>query len=403
MTETLESLDLFDVVLLGFGPETDTCRAAGSLARVFGLDATTAQRIVATTPVTVRRNAKTTSAEAYRCALAGIGAQVELRRTTPPPPAPEGPVELTARGDEPEVIHDRQSFYQPQYEPPVDLAERERARRARVLERARRAGEAYLPVVCRSQQPERAPDTRTFWSAVPSSLIVPLRGPGARWLLSIGSHGLVLGAVCFVSQFMAIFGFFVNFFFGSIMLGLLARYLRACLWGVMGNEEQPQPIRASTPDNLLDEYLGPGLALSLFFFVIQVVGVMWAIHALRSGREPASMLVDPTGWLLFVGPVVYWPLGVALMGLTSRTGAFFDLPLAVRLILAAPLELLTTLVVGLAMLALVGVAGAALVAFFGPVGLLLAPALLCVPNAYIHGVQGALFGHLLRTRGDALS
>ncbi len=75
--EAAESLESFDVVVLGFEPTTEPPQAG--LQRMFGIDLAAASKLIESAPATVQRGVNRVRAEYFRRALVRIGARVEVR------------------------------------------------------------------------------------------------------------------------------------------------------------------------------------------------------------------------------------------------------------------------------------------------------------------------------------
>ncbi len=85
-------MEVFDIRVLGF--EAGAGDPVGELARVFGIDTRTAEKIVRRAPVVVKRNVDEHTAERFFNHLRSIGAQVRLEKRVVPsmrPPAASSP------------------------------------------------------------------------------------------------------------------------------------------------------------------------------------------------------------------------------------------------------------------------------------------------------------------------
>jgi len=408
-----------DVILLGFDGH-DAEGHVGRLQRVFGLDFATAARVVRSAPATVKRNTPPEVAERYRAALSEMGARVELRPSSAPPGA-------DPRGDAPVARPDGDSWAPP-LEPsvttweldhdestPVPAIEIDRvpaapgipseyAARRRALAEAELEGWRAIGLVPGAREPEEeepAEHARSFWAALPDAAILPFRGPGLRWLGWCAGASLVYAGLMVAVGWLGVLGYLVSFLLSGVLLGLVAGYFRACLWGALSGDDEPDNMPEPDVTGLLDDYLVPGLLLDAFLLLSQIAFLAWLVTSMRQGADLVHLMAHPVGWILLVGPVLYWPVGLGMMALESRTLAFWDFFRGIGIAVRAPLELMAVVAVSLAAWVLPLVAFGTLSITTGLVGaVVLSPVVVGVPLAYSHAVQGAMVGHLFRTRPE---
>jgi hypothetical protein len=109
--------------------------------------------------------------------------------------------------------------------------------------------------------------------------------------------------------------------------------------------------------------------------------------------------LHPVTWLFALLPGVYWPMGVGLTALGNDFAAIWNVPLAFKGILRAPLAYAAIVLVGwLSFFA----SWLALTLFGSSMGLpgMLLQGSVGLPLAASHGMMGALLGHLVRAKPD---
>lgn len=248
-----------------------------------------------------------------------------------------------------------------------------------------------------SAAPEPEADDRGFFAALPSTLLLPLRGPGLRWLLACSVAGAVFALSAVASRFIWLFGLFAMFMAAAVFVGMVFGYFRASLWGAASSTGEPNAMRELDAESLWADCFAPGAWLLINSVIMQVALFAYAQGRLADGG-PWALALDPIGWALLLGPVLYWPLGQALMA-TRGSLSFWDLLAAGRVVLHAPLQVGAVVAVGLVTYLAPLLACLLLVLPYGVWAVALAaPALVGLPYAYSQAVQGAAMGHLFRTR-----
>jgi hypothetical protein len=112
-----------------------------------------------------------------------------------------------------------------------------------------------------------------------------------------------------------------------------------------------------------------------------------------------ELAVHPLSWLLLLMPYFYWPMGVGMTALNNDFAAIWNVPAGLRIIARAPAEY--TVIVGIGVMSFFA-AGIALVLFGSALGITgsVIVGTLGFPLAVSHGIQGALVGHLVRSRSE---
>ncbi|HMI93203.1 MAG TPA: hypothetical protein VK509_17655, partial [Polyangiales bacterium] len=202
-----------------------------------------------------------------------------------------------------------------------------------------------------------------------------------------------------LSGFLYVFGLIAMFIAHTSLLAFACDYYRVCLWQPVAGEDAIDVAPSFDPQLVLDRYLRSGMNFSLFAIASQVPVIAWLSMSLLDGNPLFEVLANPITWLLFVFPYVYWPMGVGIAALANDSSSIWNVFAGLRAMVRAPLEYLTIVFIGLGVLvvswlvlalfgSMLGAAGAVL---SGTVGL---------PLALSHGIQGALMGHLARSRSE---
>ena len=256
---------------------------------------------------------------------------------------------------------------------------------------ADRSGPASRPVV--------AHDPRSFWQSIGAAFALPFSGSGPYWIFAIGAWSVAVGVLGFLSSFLFVIGLIVMFLAHTSLIAFACDFYRVCLWQPVVGEDAIDIPPSFDAQLLLERYLRSGMHLSLFAIASQIPVIAWLTMSLLDGEPLFAVLGNPLTWMLFVFPYVYWPMGVGIAALANDSSSIWNVIAGLRAIIRAPLEYMTIVIIGLgvlvvswALLALCGsLLGAAGAVLSGTVGL---------PLALSHGLQGALMGHLARTRSE---
>lgn len=277
---------------------------------------------------------------------------------------------------------------------------------------ARAPRERQSPTAIRRAAPAPAAppriDTRSFWATFGEALAVPFRGSAVYWLVAIAIWAVAMGLLSALAGFfpLPVVGLIVSFIAQSTLLAFACDFFKVCMWvPTTGEQAVDHPPRLD-PERILDTYVMSGLHLS-FFSILSMAPLLWWLVqgvSLNMLADPGALLAlafHPFTWLLFLLPWIYWPMGVGLTALGNNFAAIWNLPLGFRALARAPLEHLTIVAVGL-----VALVGSWLVLALFATSLSLPAVLLQsgggLPLAASHGMMGALFGHLIRSRPDLL-
>lgn len=374
----------FDVVLVSYGTR-DPEIAAAALADAFELAMPAARQIVRCVPVTVKRDVEPEVAAQFREVLRRTGAHVEVRPASPSTRPPS----FTPRGTA--------LFRTPSAPPPASVRPPSVAPPASAVVQTR-AG-AMTVNVPRDDEPETEKPQRNFWLSIPFAFVHPFRGPGWKWLVWGTGYGAVYMIAMHFLKYAPIGSLFFALFFGGGLVGLAAAFYRACLWGAAANEDEPNGLGEVDASKLYDEFVVPGFFLTVFVLLIQVLPMIWIMRSVA--HEGPAGLISPLAWLMILAPSLYWPIGVGMTSLRGSFVHFWNVGLALKIIVFAPLHCLAIVGIG-AVAAVAAWLGAVITSVAaGPAhDLSLTPLLIGFPLLYVHGAQGALFGHLARTRPE---
>ena len=240
-----------------------------------------------------------------------------------------------------------------------------------------------------------------FYSAIPEMMVLPLRGPGLTWLISITAvQFLTMFGSAFVMIAMPIFGLIFVMIATAALLALLGKYFQACLWSTVHREDEPNNM----PDfsEIKSELITPGLSLTIFAIVVTLGPMwMWSTHLLREGvLNPFS---SPITWLLLVLPVIYWPIGLAMCAESNSFMSIWNLPRGFLGIARVPLKYGVVVLMGIiAFILPIVLSGVLMRSSAGVLMQLVGILIAAVPTAYSHGVMGALMGKLIRRHPEIL-
>jgi hypothetical protein len=252
-------------------------------------------------------------------------------------------------------------------------------------------------------RPERADasqlDTRSFWETFGEALALPFSGHGLYWIGVVTLWSLLVGLLDMLSGFAFVLGWIIMFCAHSSLLALACDFYRICLWQPMTGETTIDQAPELDPARILDRYVKGGAHLTLFMIASQIPAIWYVVHGIKGGDGLLDVVTDPVTWLLALLPYFYWPMGVGLAALNNDFAAIWNVPTGFRAILRAPLEYVAIGATGafafvvswIALLiggSLVGISASVLSATVG------------FPLAISHGLQGALMGHLARSKAE---
>jgi hypothetical protein len=244
-------------------------------------------------------------------------------------------------------------------------------------------------------------DTRPFWETVGEALTLPFSGAGVYWIAAITAWSVAIAFFGFLANFMFLLGAIVMFFANTSLFGFACDYYRVCLWLPLTGDDKIERGPEFDPVRILNVYIKSGVHLTLFMIVSQLPVIAWCGSVLAEDGLAAipELLLHPVTWLLFLLPSFYWPMGVALTALGNDFASIWNVPAGIRAITRAPLEY--TAIVGIGVVAFfVSAIGLALFgSVLGVTGIVVGGTL-GFPLALMHGIQGALMGHLARARGE---
>jgi len=247
------------------------------------------------------------------------------------------------------------------------------------------------------ESPEEPPlDARpSFWREAPWALVAPVLGRGAWLLLACG----LLGAASFVV--VSLPGLLSRLLLGATLglagVGALTEIFGRLAQAASGREDGEAP----------DVTFAPPPFTTLIFRGLFTSGLLalfaGLLFALARARFPALTL-----GLLTALAWAYWPMGLAVQGISGELTRILDVVAVVRGVVRAPLEYLA--VVAASGLVWVGIglaAGGALVSIvIGGIDTPLATGATLafvgfVLIGYLHGVLGYLMGALIATKEEA--
>ena len=242
-------------------------------------------------------------------------------------------------------------------------------------------------------------DARSFWESLGSAFALPFSGVGPYWVFAIGAWSVAVGVLGLLSSFMFLLGMVVMFVANSSLLAFACDYYRICLWQPMVGEDAVDIAPSFDAALLLNRYLRGGMHFSLFFIATQLPVVAWFTMSLLDGEFLLDLLTDPLGWLLFAFPYLYWPMGVAIASLANSSASVWNVLAGLRAIARAPIEYAFIVFVGLGVLTVSWTVLMLFGSLFGAAGAVLSGTA-GIPLALSHGIQGALMGHLARSRSE---
>lgn len=317
---------------------------AERLAAAFGLALSDAQHLVASAPVVLRERVRREEAERIAAILTGIGAKAVVEDTSPPPPSsiPSPP-----------------------------------------------AASAPGPV---STEDEGTWE-RSFWSELPTAFVAPVLGKG---VLAIAGCGALGAATTFVFAYVpGIAKLGVAFALGLVTLGITIEVFAKLAQAAVSREKGALPA----PQLGMPEVSALAVRGLATFVVLALFGALaWLVA--QSGVSPIASLALA---LLFSA---YWPLGLAIQGISGRFTGIIDVIAAARCIAIAPLEYAAVvlaclvLLIGLSVGVVAGgvlTAGASESLFATQLAVAF---LYFAALAYAHGVLGYAMGALVASKEE---
>ncbi len=231
-----------------------------------------------------------------------------------------------------------------------------------------------------------------FWERLPFAFIAPLMGkawillffaglvPAAWVLLQMSGARFLTGIVSTIVVYLLCIGIFVETF------------ARLAQEGADNDEGWPRPSLANTEVGTL---LFVGFIATLVSFALFGLPMRFV----QNGTLPAALLP-----VLLLLPYVYWPMALAVQGLSGRPFAMLNVLHVVRCMFRAPLKYIVVVVVGIGLTFGVGigmaVVGALVMAADLGVGVVLGIAALSAAMAYVHGVLGYAMGRMVSADDD---
>jgi hypothetical protein len=237
-----------------------------------------------------------------------------------------------------------------------------------------------------------------FWDKLGRAGAYGLRGSAWQWLgamavlgaLSYGVLRLMSAAPVLMVQLLGLFLLILLF---SAFLAVQWQFFReAFQTAVADSDADPSPL--SGLEDFKSEYVLPGEFLCVAALVLWAPLLYVVLRGVDAGQVPLPQIVV----LLALVPLVYWPMGMALVSVSGRLTEIFIVTGVVRAIAIGGLEY--AFVAALGVLAfffmdrLVALSGAVTV---------YAWALLYALLGYVSAVQGYLIGRLLRRRPHMIS
>lgn len=244
---------------------------------------------------------------------------------------------------------------------------------------------------------------RSFWVELPLAFIAPVLGKGA---LLIAGAGLLGALALFIALFVPML--FVKIA-GAILLGTVGLGILVEVFAKLA-----QAASHREPGTLPVPQLGMPDRATLTMRGFSVVAVLALVGALAYALGKDGSRIGPSALALFFA--AYWPLGLAIQGITGRFIGIFDVLAGARVIAAAPVEYAVVVVLSYALLL-----GLSLVVYVGGMLTLVTTAVLAGANVaiaagafvilflyfagltYAHGVLGYAMGALVSSKEERLA
>ncbi|TVR04333.1 MAG: hypothetical protein EA398_02160 [Deltaproteobacteria bacterium] len=231
-----------------------------------------------------------------------------------------------------------------------------------------------------------------FHSNLAQSFLLPLRGPAFAWYLVIGLLTLGGGVVLVFGTFAGLLGLFVSLIVVAALLAINVQFFGTCLGGAAHDTGEPGPLPSFAGD-FKANLLFPGLSMIVFAGILYAPAILVGMQAASTGSTPHIALV---GFLL-LGPLLYFPAGLALVAADGNPFALWDIPRGVTAIFRAPVHYAVALALGL-VAGLIPAALASLLAgladTLGHVVLIPVFILGLCGGTWAVGVSGALLGYI---------
>lgn len=234
---------------------------------------------------------------------------------------------------------------------------------------------------------------RSFWSELPTAFVAPILGKGALGIAACGALGAATWLVLAYVPGIAKLG--VGFVLGLVTLGITIELFAKLAQAAVSREKGALPApQLGMPE--ASALAVRGLATLVVLALFGALG--WLVT--QAGVSALSSVA------LALAFCAYWPLGLAIQGISGRFTGVFDVMAAARCVAIAPLEYTAVVLVSLVLLIglSVGVvaggvltAGASESAF--ATGLAVA-FLYFAALAYGHGVLGYAMGALVATKEE---
>ncbi|MEM9069929.1 MAG: hypothetical protein AAGE52_15560 [Myxococcota bacterium] len=363
--------DTYAVYLLGFLRDSEV--TAAKLASLFGLDELTAESLMASAPVAVKRGASRETASQLERALRGIGADVDIR--------PEGDVKPLGRQPD---RRDNASMEKAK----AAIASQNLAAQASLPPELVKGMANAPPSVVRAVAPAVADELLSqgehpgFWSRVPVAFVVPFLGTGLLWLGGLGVAALGVGFV----RLAPCIGFFMMPFAAAIYLGLLGAYFGQAAQTGLDDEGGGLPKPRWRLPERSDLYARGGALLLLSFLLFGIPAVL-----LQQGFPPVMV------YLVGLLPYAYWPVALTVAGITGSLLNMFNPFYILKGIWAGGVPYLVVAVTGFLVQAFL----TSLPVLLLPMGLgaaLLGALAVIGGIGYTAGVQGYLMGCIVGSR-----
>jgi hypothetical protein len=260
---------------------------AERLAAAFGLELSDAQHLVASAPVIVRERVRREEADRIAAILTGLGARAVVEDTAPAPSAIPSP--RTASAPDPAPTDDEDAW------------------------------------------------DRSFWSELPTAFVAPVLGKGALAIAGCGALGAATWLVLAYAPGIAKLG--VGFALGLVTLGIVIEVFAKLAQAAVSREEGALPV----PQLGMPEATALAVRGLATLAVLALFGALaWLVA--QTGVTPIASVALA---LLFSA---YWPLGLAIQGISGRFTGIIDVVAAARCIAIAPLEYAAVVVVSLVLL-----------------------------------------------------